>query len=409
MHNLSFLHRVSYAFLCLCLGGSQLGAIPATGTEVWTPIHSETCQSAQPPHFLVVAGGGSPASNEIALEKNVLYFQRTLQTFGYNPASAHTFFANGNDGNATIRYIDDRGQQQFKSPEIPHLQGAATLQNLDLWFAQSSTRNSTRPFFFYFTGHGLPDTFLLWEDEPLTVQEFATQLDRLPQNTPIVTMMAQCFSGSFADSIYEGGDRTKPVALQTRCGFFATVATRPSVGCTPLVNEADYQDYSSSFFAGLSGVDRVGNPVPSADYNADDRISYAEAHAFAKVDEETIDWPISTSESWLQNRASNSDLDRILTEPIANLLSTARPEQRYVVQSLMQKENFNFDRQLSFLRNLDRLSESQVNSGVGESYLIRLQMELINIGMERKIRASQDKQAIATLDRLLNCEAGSWQ
>ncbi|NJN20892.1 MAG: hypothetical protein HC812_06460 [Leptolyngbya sp. RL_3_1] len=95
-------------------------------------------------------------------------------------------------------------------------------------------------------------------------------------------MMAQCFSGAFANLIYEGGDPEGPVALQTRCGFFATVETRPSVGCTPLVNEADYEDYSSSFFAGLSGRDRVGNPAPSADYDQDGQVTYAEAHAFTK-------------------------------------------------------------------------------------------------------------------------------
>ena len=36
-------------------------------------------------------------------------------------------------------------------------------------------------------------------------------------------MMAQCYSGSFANLIYENGDPAQPVALQTRCGFFATV------------------------------------------------------------------------------------------------------------------------------------------------------------------------------------------
>jgi hypothetical protein len=77
------------------------------------------------------------------------------------------------------------------------------------------------------------------------------------------------------------------------------------VGCTPAVNEADYRDYSSSFFAGLSGRDRTGKPVPSADYDGDGKVSYAEAHAFAKVDEYTTDLPISTSETWLQLRSSH--------------------------------------------------------------------------------------------------------
>ena len=147
-------------------------------------------------------------------------------------------------------------------------------------------------------------------------------LDKMPTQTSVVTMMAQCFSGSFANFIYEGGDTKRPVALQTRCGFFATIKTLPSVGCTPEVNEADYRDYSSSFFAGLSGRDRIGKAVNSADYNKDGRVAYAEAHAFAKVDEESIDLPISTSEAWLQRQFSQQQQTAILSQPISKILQT---------------------------------------------------------------------------------------
>lgn len=41
---------------------------------------------------------GAPDYNEIALEKNVLYFQRSLSTVGFIPSLASLFFANGNDG-----------------------------------------------------------------------------------------------------------------------------------------------------------------------------------------------------------------------------------------------------------------------------------------------------------------------
>ncbi len=206
-----------------------------------------------------MGGGGAPSYNEIALEKNVLYFQRTLQT------------------------------------------------------------NDQRPIFFYFTGHGYRNprnldnnAMILWQEELLSVQQFAASLDQLPQTVPVVAMMSQCYSGSFANFIYQGGDPRRPVALQTRCGFFATIKSRPSVGCTPEVNEADYRDYSSSFFAGLSGPDRTGQRVASANYNRDGRVSYAEAHAFAKVDEQSTDLPVSTLEVWLQEQTGRSQ-QQILT------------------------------------------------------------------------------------------------
>lgn len=410
MQKNSLLYRLGCSLLWFYIGGCQIPPVSATsinGINDAKSTTTQTCQRNRVPNFLAVGGGPTPHSNEIALEKNVLYFQRTIESFGYNPQSATVFFANGNDGQATVRYIDSQNQEQLKVPEIPYLQGSATLDNLQQWFRERAIERSLEPLFLYFTGHGIPQNFLLWEHQELTVQELSSQLDRLPDDTPVVMMMAQCYSGSFADFIHKGGDSSQPLALHTRCGFFATVASRPSVGCTPMVNEADYQDYSSSFFAGLSGVDRTGKSVPSADYNGDGRVSYAEAHGFAKVDEDTMDWPISTSESWLQNQATEADISSISQQPIASFLLTARPEQQYVVGSLTAKANFDLDR--SFQSSYATLTESQLEDEVYSAYVARLLMELVNIGMEQKIRNSGDQPAIADLDRLIKCESGSWQ
>lgn len=378
-----------------------------------TNLASKTPSLSTAWNFLVVGGGGAPSYNEIALEKNVLYFQRTLETLGYDPAAATIFFANGNDGQATLRYLDEQRQQQFKVPEIPFLKGAATLENLQSWIRQTASQTAKRPLFFYFTGHGSKNTqdvnnngLILWQGKILTVQQLSRQLDELPQDKPVVTMMAQCYSGSFANFIYKGGIPSQSVALQTRCGFFATISTRPSVGCTPEVNEADYQDYSSSFFAGLSGRSRTGKAVPSADYNQDRRVSYAEAHAFAKVDEQASDLPISTSEAWLQSQASENEQNLLLSVPIAQILQTARPEQRHVVESLAQRFNFNLEE--SLIENERRLSKAEVSTKEQRAYLIRLRMELVNISMEKKIRAAGNQQEIAILNRLIKCEDGSW-
>jgi hypothetical protein len=373
--------------------------------------------SKQGTTFLAFGGGGAPANNEIALEKNLLYFQRTLKKLGFSPAEASLFFANGNDRSATIRYLDAKGNERFKSPEIPHIKGAATLANLKAWFdrhSQSGFRNNQ--LFFYFTGHGLlneqnPDdnSFLLWQEQQISVREFSQLLDRLPAQTPIAMMMAQCYSGSFANIIYTDGNPQMPLAKQNRCGFYATIKTLPSVGCTAEVNESDYRDYSSSFFAGLSGRSRTGEVVPSADYNKDGKVSYLEAHAFAKVDEQSTDLPVSTSEVWLQGQSSRLLRDRTFSQPIATLLQTARPEQRYVVNSLMAKLNLNPG--FSFKKNRENLifARPGLDSPEKKAYLTRLQMELITISVESQIRSSQNSTQTATLDRLLKCEQGSWR
>ena len=220
-------------------------------------------------------------------------------------------------------------------------------------------------------------------------------------------MMAQCFSGSFANYIYENGDPNKPLTKQTRCGFFATIKTLPSVGCTPEVNEADYKDYSSSFFAGLSGVSRMGQKVDSADYNKDGRVSYSEAHGFAKVDEKTTDLPVSTSEVLLQQKASEEDINQLLNTPIIDLEKLANPQQKYVLNSLVKL--LGFDEQKSYLETLENINPYQKTTQVEQAYRIRLLMELLNVRMEQKIRQSNNQEEIAILERLIDCESSSWK
>ena len=374
------------------------------------------CQSLHStPNFLVVGGGGAPSYNEIALEKNVLYFQRTLQFMGYNPKQvASIFFANGNDGQASVRYIDQQRRQLFKRPNIPYLQGATSLDNLERYFQQLAQQKSSKVSFLYFTGHGSKNIqdldnnyFVLWNEQNLSVRQFSQMLNKMPTETPVVTMMAQCYSGSFANFIYEQGNPKRPVALQTRCGFFATIKSLPSVGCTPEVNEADYQDYSSSFFAGLSGRDRTGKMVSSADYNQDGQISYAEAHAFAKVDEKSSDLPISTSEAWLQNKVSLIQKKAILTQSISQILKTSRPEQRYVINSLMKK--FSLDKQKPALQVLGDVDNDKIPTNEQQAYFKRLNRELINIAVEKQIRTNSNQKDIAILNKLVKCENSSWK
>ena len=170
---------------------------------------------------------------------------------------------------------------------------------------------------------------------------------------------------------------------------------------------ADYKDYSSSFFAGLSGVSRMGQKVDSADYNKDGRVSYSEAHGFAKVDEKTTDLPVSTSEVWLQQKASEEDINQLLNTPIIDLEKLANPQQKYVINSLVKL--LEFDEQKSYLETLENINPYQKTTQVEQAYRIRLLMELLNVRMEQKIRQSNNQEEIAILERLIDCESSSWK
>lgn len=394
------------------LAGCALAKLPAQVAVQESSLKSNVkpglkSGSTTPPSFVVFGGGGAPSYNEIAIEKNVFYFQRTLKALGQTPESTSIWFANGDDGRKTVRYMDG-DRERFKAPTVDPMEGPATIANLNL--ALSAATDNAKPLFFYFTGHGYhnlknedDNAMIMWNEDLMTVQNFTRQLDRMPPKKPFVTVMVQCYSGSFANLIYQGGQPKKGIAPHDRCGFFATVKSLPSVGCTPEVNEADYQDYSSSFFAGLSGVSRTGQKVASADYDRDGRVSFREAHAFAKIDEKASDLPISTLEAWLQEGLTSRDRGEILRMPIAEVLKSGRPEQVKVVKVLA--ESLGYDLKRSNREN--RTSRKSKGDELKQTYSERLAMELLNIQAEKRVRAKGKAEAIAVLERLLGCEGRS--
>ncbi len=361
--------------------------------------------------FTTFGGGGAPSYNEIAIEKNVFYFQRTLKVLGKDPTQTKIWFANGDDGRKTVRYVEG-GVDKFKAPTIPGVQGSATFANLRSTMQDESSQ--AKPLFFYFTGHGSHNRadennngMILWNEQNANVRQFTGMLDAFPTEKPFVAVMVQCYSGAFANLIYKGGNPKQGVALHDRCGFFATVKERPSVGCTPEVNEADYRDYSSSFFAGLSGISRTGQKVDSADYDRDNRISFREAHAFAKIDEKASDLPVSTLEVWLQETIGDRDRAMTLSRPMRDILKSARPEQRQVVRSLAQRLEYDLGK--SYRLNLGNNQRDRKNRfELDRTFAERLELELINIVAEKKVREGGDVKAIALLEKLLRCEGRSF-
>jgi Caspase domain len=357
--------------------------------------------------FMVFGGGGAPSYNEIAIEKNIFYFQRTLKVLGQSPESTSIWFANGGDGRKTVRYVEG-DRERFKAPTVDPMEGPATLANLNL--ALGAAAESPTPLFFYFTGHGFhnlknenDNAMVMWDEDLMTVQNFTRQLDRMPPKKPFVTVMVQCYSGSFANLIYQGGKAKNGVAKHDRCGFFATVKSLPSVGCTPEVDEADYQDYSSSFFAGLSGVSRTGKKVASADYDGDGRVAFREAHAFAKIDEQASDLPISTVEAWLQEGLTSRDRTTILMMPIGEILKSGRPEQVKVVTVLAKSLGYD----LGQSDRANRRDRKPKGDELKQTYRERLSMELLNIQAEFRVRRSAKSKELEILERLLECEGRS--
>ena len=202
----------------------------------------------------------------------------------------------------------------YRRPTISgSLDGASSRQNvgmlLDKIGAESQTEADNGRVLLYFTGHGSPlnsnldnNHYDLWgSSSGLSVRELADQISHLPAGVPLTVVMAQCYSGAFGNLVFEGGNPSNAYVQRDIAGFFATTKERVAAGCTPALNEADYHDFTSYFFAALTGQDRLGHKVTGADYNRDGHVGMDEAYCYTLIHDESIDVPVCTSDVMLRH------------------------------------------------------------------------------------------------------------
>lgn len=338
----------------LGLAGALL-LLPLTG-EALDP------RDTLPLRAVIVGGGPNLENNQCAIESNVRYLNRLLP-----PAAPRTtLFADGDADHATVLYdvdarnlpvgeriarlaLKDRAASEanatlYKKPNLGgRLDGATRAADVSRVFsrlAQDNRDEARSHLFLYFTGHGSSDRqsnenniFDMWGEEALTVRDLAKQISRLPAKVPVTLVMVQCHSGSFANLIFEAGDPRNDAIDRDIVGYFATIKERVAAGCTSEVNEAEYRDFTSYFFAALTGRDRVGRKVTGADYNRDGRVGMDEAYCFTLANDRSVDVPVCTSDVFLR-RFMNTPDSQVFKTPFSKVLEWATPAQRYALIAL---------------------------------------------------------------------------
>jgi len=317
-------------------------------------------------HVLTIGGGYSPRGNQVSLEKNVLYFQRLLGERAPGGVAHDIYFADGNNPNRDLQYRvdeddippanrmmaellakDDYLDLAYRDHEIPGLQGPSRRAALNQWFQETGSKlKAGDRLLIYATAHGGKsknkkndhDTKLyLWDGDSIRVPEFVELLDKLPKGVEVALVMVQCYSGGYSHVIFNEGDPSKGLSDRVRSGFFATVHNRPAAGCTPDIDEENYQEYSSYFWAGLTGKTRTGKEVELPDYDGDGRVTFEEAHAFSLLTSDSIDVSIKTSDAFLREFSEKGG--DLLSEDadLAALLEHATPVQQAVLNGLAEQ------------------------------------------------------------------------
>ncbi len=345
-------------------------------------------QSAQATdYFLTLGGGYSPAGNQASLEANVLFFREVLAEEHQADRASAILFADGYDDQPDLQVLaakpdtsetpatdllsriysfrPAREQVEYRNHRVPGIAGPLrpdSIRSALLRFA-GRMRQGDR-LFVYVTAHGgsaprrepYNTSITCWDKAAVSAREFTGWLEEVPVEVPVVLVMAQCYCGGFAHAIFDGADREQGLAEHVRIGFFAQQHDLAAAGCRPDVDNDE--EYSSFFWGALVGRSRTNKPIREADTNGDGRVSFAEAHARALIQSETIDIPLTASETLLRTysriggydhrRHPDSDGERPdedsppislarMEGTLESLIGSARAEQQTVVRALVDR------------------------------------------------------------------------
>lgn len=288
-------------------------------------------------YFLTIGGGYEPSGNQASLEANVLFFQDVLQEKHTGGRTQATFFADGSDPQADLQVLSKaiaantsdednfaesvtsllvklnsfRGNQgqpvEYRNHRIPNVSGANSPSSIHASLTHMcSSMTAGDRLIVYVTAHGseaegrnkFNTSISCWDEQAITAREFESWLDEVPATVPVVMIMAQCYCGGFAHTIFQAADRQQGLAKQPRVGFFAQQHDLPAAGCRPDIENDE--EYSSFFWGAMVGRSRTGKKMTSADFDGDGRVSFAEAHAHAMLTSQTIDIPLRSSEALLR-------------------------------------------------------------------------------------------------------------
>ncbi len=278
-------------------------------------------------HFLLIGGGPSPRASEAQIEYNVNWVVASLRDL-VPDAAISVFFAGGADApNTAVELRPRAAEASLPMSALASIYGEEGENRL-LYRAHrvpdvvSSTRRDVlatelerrlvamRPgdqAMIIYNGHGSwasdrsQNALRLWDESRLSVREFETLLGRVDPAVPVRFVFTQCYSGAFSRAVYPKAQPSLLLASGKRCGFFAESSERESEGCSASIELGDYRDYTTYFFAGLTGKDRLGRPVAAArDRDADGRVSPFDAHLYTLLEGYNGDLPRSTSEDYLE-------------------------------------------------------------------------------------------------------------
>ncbi len=282
-------------------------------TFVATPAMAET-------HVSLIGGGNTVDHSQAQIESNVDWLQTI---FRERDVEARTYFGAGDAAEVDVAYLappqpSPDGEEAlpgeprvlYRRHELRNVSGSTRKPELTEALRRDlASLPAGADALVIFNGHGGIDRadtrnnyLKLWDDGKMTVRDLESLLDAAPERVPVRFVMAQCYSGAFARLIYDD-PHTARGFRGNRCGFMSEAADRLAEGCSLSLDETEFRDYTTYFFAALGGRTRSGQPIEqhAVDRDRDGVVSFRESHFYALVNAHSSDLSRSTSEQYLED------------------------------------------------------------------------------------------------------------
>ena len=268
----------------------------------------------------LIGGGNTADDSQVQIEANVGWLQTM---FRQRNIEARTYFGAGDTAEPDVIYLAppalaangkdtpaDEPRVLYRRHQLPDVSGSTRKPDLTEALRRDlASLPAGDDALVIFNGHGGIDhgdtrnNYLkLWDDGRMTVSDLESLLDAAPPGAPVRFVMAQCYSGAFASLVYDD-PQTASGFRGNRCGFMSEAADRLAEGCGLSLEEAEFRDYTTYFFAALGGHTRSGEPIEqrAIDRDGDGVVSFRESHFYALVTAASSDLSRSTSEQYLED------------------------------------------------------------------------------------------------------------
>jgi transcriptional regulator with XRE-family HTH domain len=280
-------------------------------------------------YFLVIGGGPNKQQNQASMEANVLFLTKVLDAKASPDREVIVYFADGDHPDADLQIIapippsdtpvrdllkrlHSRGPALqgrsigYRNHQVPDVQGSTHVRRLERAIRNIGQRvQSGDRVFLYVTAHGSAgprsnpqNTSIACWGSTLPASQLTDWLDEYPKEVPVISMMAQCYAGGFANTIFEDIEERKTLCDHARIGFYAQQYDLQAAGCRPDI-ERD-EEFSSYFWGAIFGEMRNGSLIQNADLDGDANVSLEEAFVYTVCHGDTIDIPLRGSDLLLR-------------------------------------------------------------------------------------------------------------